>query len=58
MTRFDPKGPLSSKIGLVLVVLGVMHFFNLYVFSKLRRRGLQHRSTPPPLPQTHMTAVS
>ena len=49
---------LSSKIGLVLVVLGVMHFFNLYVFSKLRRRGLQHRSTPPPLPHTHMTAVS
>ena len=49
---------LSSKIGLVLVVLGVMHFFNLYVFSKLRRRGLQHRSVPPPLPPTHMKAVS
>ena len=50
---------LSTKIGLVLVVLGVMHFFNLYVFSKLRRRGLQHRSTtPPPLPQTQMKAVS
>src|SRR6516164_1171322 len=48
---------LSSKIGLVLVVLGVMHFFNLYVFSKLRRRGLQHRSTPPPLPHTHMKPV-
>src|SRR6267378_979337 len=40
---------LSSKVGLVLVVLGVMHFFNLYVFSKLRRRA--HRATvPPPLP--------
>ncbi|HTL55833.1 MAG TPA: hypothetical protein VL361_09145 [Candidatus Limnocylindrales bacterium] len=49
---------LSSKVGLVLVVLGVMHFFNLYVFSRLRRRGLQHRSTPPPLPHTQMNAVS
>jgi len=49
---------LSSKVGLVLVVLGVMHFFNLYVFSRLRRRGLQHRTTPPPLPHAPMTAVS
>ena len=42
---------LSSKIGLVLVVLGGMHFFNLLVFSKLRRRSLLHRQTPPVLPQ-------
>src|SRR6266478_3942243 len=39
---------LSSKVGLVLVVLGIMHFFNLYVFSKLRRRTSQHRQTPVP----------
>src|SRR5260221_3360506 len=26
---------LSTKVGLVLVVLGVMHFFNLYVFSRM-----------------------
>ena len=30
---------LSTKVGLVLVVLGGMHFFNLFVFSRLRRRG-------------------
>ncbi len=30
----------STKVGLVLVVLGVMHFGNLYIFSRLRRRGL------------------
>jgi hypothetical protein len=30
---------LSWKVGLVLVVLGGMHFFNLYVFSRIRRRG-------------------
>ena len=29
----------SDKIGFVLVVLGLMHFLNLYVFSRLRRRG-------------------
>src|SRR5882672_4088809 len=30
---------LSTKIGLVLVVLGVMHFFNLFNFAKMRRKG-------------------
>lgn len=34
---------LSSKIGLVLVVLGAMHFFNIYVITRLRRR-LQQRT--------------
>src|SRR5438876_10348671 len=43
---------LSSKVGLVLVVLGVMHFFNLFVFAKLRRRANQHRQLPPVLPRT------
>jgi hypothetical protein len=50
---------LSSKVGLVLVVLGAMHFFNLYVFSKMRRRALHHRTIPPPLPlQSHKSAVA
>jgi len=48
---------LSSKVGLVLVVLGVMHFFNLYVFAKLRRRAIQHRQVPPLMPQTNMRPV-
>jgi hypothetical protein len=39
---------LSSKVGLVLVVLGFMHFFNLFVFSKLRRRGM--KQVPPMIP--------
>jgi hypothetical protein len=47
---------LSSKVGVVLVVLGLMHFFNLYVFAKLRRRAT-HKSVPPPLPpMTRATA--
>lgn len=38
---------LSWKIGLVLVVLGGMHFFNLYVFSRIRRR---HQPFTVPMP--------
>jgi hypothetical protein len=30
---------VSGKIGIVLFVLGAMHFFNLYVFSRLRKRA-------------------
>jgi hypothetical protein len=30
---------LSRKVGLVLVVLGVMHFFNLFLFSAIRGWG-------------------
>jgi len=40
---------LSRKVGVVLLVLGGMHFFNLFVFSKMRKRALLHR-TPPPIP--------
>jgi len=32
---------LSSKIGTVLLVLGLMHFFNLFLFSRFRRRALE-----------------
>jgi hypothetical protein len=31
---------LSTKVGLVLLVLGFMHFFNLAVFSAMRKRAL------------------
>lgn len=41
---------LSTKVGLVLLVLGFMHFFNLYVFTRMRKRALSHR--PPPLGPT------
>lgn len=41
---------LSTKVGLVLVVLGVMHFVNLFVFSRMRHRATAH-PRPPMLPQ-------
>jgi hypothetical protein len=40
---------LSTKIGVVLMVLGAMHFFNLILFTKIRKRALLHVA-PPPLP--------
>ena len=36
---------VSVKIGLVLLILGAMHFFNLYVFSRMRQRGQQQNRT-------------
>lgn len=52
---------LSDKLGWVLLILGVMHFFNLLIFSRIRHRGMapSHppvapnavlRVTPPPFP--------
>lgn len=38
---------LSEKIGFVLVVLGSMHFFNLFLFSQIRSRC---SNKPPVLP--------
>lgn len=49
---------VSRKIGVVMLVLGGMHFFNIFVFSKIRRRALLH-SAPPPVPsQAHIAAAS
>lgn len=36
---------VSDKVGVVLLVLGAMHFFNLYVFSRMRKRS-QERLAP------------
>jgi hypothetical protein len=41
---------LSDKMGLVLLILGVMHFFNLYVFSQVRRSARLNRGPLTPTP--------
>jgi len=38
---------LSYKIGLVLLVLGGMHFFNLLIFQRIHRRPRFFRKMPP-----------
>jgi hypothetical protein len=44
---------LSAKVGLVLLVLGLMHFFNLLVFSRMRSgsRRVEARQPQPDLRQ-------
>ena len=38
---------LASKVGVVLLMLGAMHFFNLYVFSRIRQRSVIGSALPP-----------
>jgi len=46
----------STKIGVVLLVLGGMHFFNMYVFTRMRRRALLRNEPPPVEPQGFLGA--
>jgi hypothetical protein len=46
----------STRIGLVLLVLGAMHFFNLFIFSRMRRRALL-RHMPPPVHPTEVVEI-
>lgn len=48
---------LSTKVGIVMLVLGGMHFFNLYVFSRMRKRAMLH-GAPPPLPPSDYLPVA
>ena len=46
---------LSVKVGMVLLVLGGMHLFNLFIFSRMRRRAnVRHN---PPVDTDGFTAV-
>jgi hypothetical protein len=47
---------LSDKIGIVLLTLGAMHFLNLYVFSRIRRRATI-RNAPLPVAPDFTTPV-
>lgn len=47
---------LSVKVGWVLLVLGAMHFFNLLIFSRMRRRASLVNG-PPPVPPDGYTRV-
>ncbi|MFD6303331.1 hypothetical protein ACFWFF_09705 [Streptomyces sp. NPDC060223] len=50
---------LSTKLGVVLLVLGVMHLGNVYVLNRIRRRGAMEREQVPPVaPQGWTTPKS
>lgn len=40
---------LSDKLGFVLLALGGMHFFNLFVFSRIRAHGQHNGPRRPPV---------
>ena len=48
---------ISRKIGVVMLVLGAMHFFNILVFSKMRRRALL-QAVPQQIPQQAHISVA
>lgn len=48
---------LSYKVGYVLVVLGGMHFLNLYIFSKIRRNKTLASAPPPVKPDEFQPIV-
>lgn len=48
---------VSTKVGLVLLILGVMHFINIYVFSRMRRRALLRHMPPPVHPSERVTVA-
>ena len=41
---------LSMKLGVVLLVLGAMHFFNMFNFDKMRRKGARAEATADTMP--------
>jgi hypothetical protein len=48
---------LSVQVGLVLLVLGGMHFFNLYIFSRIRRKNHEHSVPPPVAPNERLSGM-
>jgi hypothetical protein len=48
---------LAQKLGLLLLSLGVVHFFNLYLFHRIRRRARLSSLPPPVAPQLHINAA-
>src|SRR6185295_13873778 len=49
---------LAWKLGALLVSLGVMHFFNLYLFYRIRRRSQLAILPPPVAPQMRLPMAS
>lgn len=50
---------VSLKVGVVMVVLGLVHFTNVYVFNAIRRRvRMEGLRTPPLPPQYDMGATA
>ena len=40
---------ITTKLGVVLLVLGGMHFFNIFNFDRMRKKARGHEGNVPPL---------
>lgn len=45
---------LSYKLGVVLLVLGAMHFLNIYMFNRMRKNALYEQAPPPVEPDEQL----
>ncbi|MBK1832697.1 hypothetical protein [Roseibacillus ishigakijimensis] len=45
---------LAGKLGIVLLVLGAMHFFNIFLFTRTRKKRISDEFAPPLPPQGHL----
>jgi hypothetical protein len=57
-TRTEGIETLAAKLGSLLLVLGVLHMGNLYLFHRIRRRGQIKLAPPPVWPQMHHNATA
>ena len=48
---------LAQKLGMLLLSLGAVHFFNLYLFHRIRQRAKIATLPPPVAPQLHINAA-
>jgi len=56
VTAIEAIETLSTKLGFLLLSLGVIHFGNLYLFHRIRRRARLAVLPPPVVP--HMTIAT
>jgi hypothetical protein len=54
-TAVEAIETLAYKLGWLLLSLGTMHFFNMYLFHRIRRRA-KLASLPPPVAHHHQLA--
>ena len=48
---------VSNKVGVVLLVLGFMHFMNVIVFSRMRRKAMLWSAPPPVAPSARLVTT-
>jgi hypothetical protein len=49
---------LTTRVGVVALILGVVHMANVWVFNRVRRRAAERRIVTVPLPPAEMTTMA